>query len=68
MFKKLLARLVNWEDSRKSNWTKAMEAQGLSEDERKKIMDEAREDLEKEQTQIKIEMNQLKKSGEKRPN
>ena len=50
MIKKLLAKLVDWRE--KSNWTKAMEAQGLSEDERKKIMDKAREDLQKEQVRV----------------
>ena len=50
MFKKLFAKLVDWRE--KSNWTKAMEAQGLSEDERKKIMDKAREDLKKEQVWV----------------
>lgn len=49
MIKKLLARLINWEGSQKSNWTKAMEAQDFSEDERKKIIDKAREGLNKEQ-------------------
>lgn len=65
MIKKFLAKLVNWESSRKSNWTKAMEAQGLSEDERKKIMDKAREDLEKEQIQIKDRSEPAKEEWEK---
>ena len=63
MFKKLLAKLVDWRE--KSNWTKAMEAQGLSEDERKKIMDKAREDLKKEQMRAEDTQEPLEEELEK---
>ncbi|MBI2062105.1 MAG: hypothetical protein HYT64_00190 [Candidatus Yanofskybacteria bacterium] len=48
--KKFFTKLLNWEGSRKSNWTKAMETQDLNEDERKKMTDEAKESLKKEHT------------------
>jgi len=63
MFKKLFAKLVDWRE--KSNWTKAMEAQGLSEDERKKIMDKAREDLKKEQMRAEDTQEPLEEELEK---
>ena len=55
--------MVDWRE--KSNWTKAMEAQGLSEDERKKIMDKAREDLKKEQMRAEDTQEPLEEELEK---
>ena len=63
MIKKLLAKLVDWRE--KSNWTKAMEAQGLSEDERKKIMDKARQDLKKEQGRVEDTREPVEEEREK---
>lgn len=63
MIKKLFAKLVDWRE--KSNWTKAMEAQGLTEDERKKIMDKAREDLQKEQMRGKDTQEPVEEELEK---
>lgn len=63
MFKKFLAKLINSEDPpKKSNWTDAMETRGLSDIDRKKIMDEAKEKLEQEQEQLR---QQVKKQENK---
>lgn len=49
MIKKFLAKLINWEGVRESDWTKALRASGRDRAVREQTVAEARERLRREQ-------------------
>jgi hypothetical protein len=65
MIKGFLAKLISWEGQWKSNWTKATEAEGLTHEERKKLVDKAREDLGQEQERLKRSQESRKEESKK---